>query len=81
MHHDADSLQIILAELTNPEPDIRAAARKAAVQFGDWSAVPTLRTLAAQTEDLDERRMLLEAADFLELPPLEVRSGTNFGIP
>ncbi|HTL74502.1 MAG TPA: HEAT repeat domain-containing protein [bacterium] len=77
MKHDADSLRAILAELMNPDPEIRAAARKAAVQFGDRAAAPELREVAARTEDMDEKRALLEAADFLELPPLEIRTGTN----
>lgn len=79
MKHDADSLRAILAELTNSNPEIRAAARKAAVQFGDRAAAPALRAVAAKTEDVDEKRALLEAADFLELPPLEVRARTNAG--
>lgn len=79
MKHDADSLLVILAELTNPDPEIRAAARKATVQFGDRAAAPELRAVAARTEDVDEKRALLEAADFLELPPLEIRAGTNAG--
>lgn len=77
MNHDADSLKTILAELTNPNAEIRAAAREAAVQFGDRSAAPVLRAAAATTEDLDEKKALLDAADFLELPPLEVRPSTN----
>jgi len=77
MNDDADSLQAILDELTNSDPEIRAAAREAAVQFGDRTAAPPLRAVAAQMEDLDEKKALLEAADFLELPSLKVRSGTN----
>lgn len=77
MRHDADALQAILAELTNSDPEIRAAARKAAVQFGDRAAAPELRAAAARTADADEQRELREAADFLELPPLEIRAGTN----
>jgi predicted component of type VI protein secretion system len=77
MHDDADSLNAILAELANPDPEIRAAAREAAVQFGDRAAVPLLRAAAAVTDDLEEKKALLDAADFLELPPLAVPAGTN----
>jgi len=77
MKHDGDSLQAILAELTNADLEIRAVARKAAVQFGDRAAAPELRAVAAGTKDADEKRELLEAADFLELPPLEIQAGTN----
>lgn len=77
MNSDADSLNAILAELTNSSPDIRAAAREAAVQFGNVSAVPSLRQAAAQMEDLDEKVALLEAAKYLELPSFPVTSSTN----
>ncbi len=77
MNDDADSLKSILAELTSSNAEIRAAARDAAVQFGDCSAAPALRAAAAQVESLEEKLALKEAADFLELPPLEVHSVTN----
>lgn len=72
MNKDTDSLGKILAELNNADPQIRAAARDAAVQYGDRVAVPALRVAANQAEDLDEKKALLEAADYLELPALEL---------
>ena len=77
MKHDAEALRVILEALADPDPEIRAAARKAAVQFGDRAAAPELRAVAVGTADGDEQRALLEAADFLELPPLEIHAGTN----
>ena len=77
MKDDADSLKSILAELTNSDPQIREAARDAAVQFGDRAAAPALRAAADQMEDLKEKIALREAADFLELPPLEIHPATN----
>lgn len=77
MNEDADSLKSILAALTNSDPEIRAAARDAAVQFGDRSAAPALRLAAAQVERPEEKISLREAADFLELPPLELPASTN----
>ena len=77
MSGEAGSLPVILAELTNADPQIRLAARAAAVQFGDRAAIPSLRAAVAQVESPHEKVALLEAADFLELPPLEVRPATN----
>jgi hypothetical protein len=77
MKDDAESLKKILAALTHSDPDIREAARDAAVQFGDASAAARLRAVAANTADAEEKTELLEAAEFLELPPLEVRSQNN----
>jgi hypothetical protein len=73
MNNDAESLQAILSELNNIDPEIRAAAREAAVQFGDRSAAAPLRAAAAQAVNLEEKTALLAAADYLELPSLEVR--------
>lgn len=77
MNDDADSLREILAALTDPNPAIRAAAREAAVQFGDQSAAPMLRAAADNVSDPHEKVALLEAADYLELPPLGVKPSTN----
>jgi hypothetical protein len=76
MNDDAESLKKILAALASPDLEIRAAAREAAVQFGDRSAAVKLRE-AANTASPAEKSALLEAADFLELPPLEVRARTS----
>jgi hypothetical protein len=77
MQDDADALKSILAALTNSDPQIREAARDAAVQFGDRTAAPVLRSAADQVEDLKEKIALREAADFLELPPLKIHPATN----
>lgn len=81
MTDNPESLKKILAALTNSDPDIREAAREAAVQFGDASAAPRLRAVAAGTKDLDEKKELLDAADFLELPPLGTPSPTGLVSP
>jgi hypothetical protein len=70
MNDDSNSLNTIWSELSNPDKDIRAGALEAVVQFGDRSVVPRLRDLAAQTEDPTEKAEIVEAANFLELPPL-----------
>jgi hypothetical protein len=70
MNDDTNSLNTILSEVTNPDPQIRQAARDAVVQFGDRSAIPKLSEIAEQTDDPQEKAKILEAIDFLKLPTL-----------
>ena len=71
---DAASLHAILADLTNSDKEIRAAAVESTIQFGSRDAIPVLQDLAARTTDPGEKKDLLDAADFLALPTLsEVR--------
>jgi type IV secretory pathway VirB10-like protein len=65
---DPESLHEILGELTNSEKVIRMAAVQSAIQFGSRDAIPVLTNLAVQTSDPREKKALLDAADFLELP-------------
>ena len=67
---DADSLHAILADLTNSDKEIRAAAVESTIQFGSRDAIPVLKDLAARTQDPDEKKALLDAADFLALPKM-----------
>ena len=72
---DDASLQAILKELTNTNPIIRHVAIEATIQFGGHTAVPILQGLAARTWDPQEKKELLDAAEFLALPTLsEVRA-------
>lgn len=70
MDDQDSSLRTILSELTNRDPQIRKAARDAAVQFASRDAIPDLLQAAAQTEDPEEKKELIEAAEFLKLPSL-----------
>ena len=70
MNNDAASRDAILAELQNPDKEIRHAALEAAIQFGDRSVVPRLQEIADQTEDSAEKAEILEAIDYLNLPSL-----------
>jgi hypothetical protein len=70
MNDDSNSLNTIWSELSNPDPEIRAGALAAVVQFGDRSVTPRLRDLAAQTEDPSEKIAIIQAADYLDLPRL-----------
>ncbi len=67
---DDASLQAILKELTNENQLVRHAAIEASIQFGGHSAVPVLKDLAERTTDPDEKKELLDAAEFLALPTL-----------
>ena len=70
MNTDSNSFNTIWSELSNPDKEIRAGALAAVVQFGDHSVSPRLRELAAQTQDPDEKTAILQAADYLDLPPI-----------
>ena len=70
MNDGSNSLNTIWSDLSNPDKEIRAGALKAVVQFGDRSVTPRLRELAAQAQDPGEKTAMLEAADFLDLPPI-----------
>ena len=65
---DPESMRRILAELRNPLPEIRAAARAAITTFGSGEAVPYLEMTAATTYDETERQELAKVIDFLKLP-------------
>ena len=75
---DAASLHAILADLTNSDKEIRAAAVESTIQFGSRDAIPVLQDLAAHTTAPDEKKNLLDAADFLALPTTsEVREASR----
>lgn len=67
---DSESLQQILVELKNANREVRRAALAATIQFGSRDAIPSLKEIAAQTEDAREKVEILDAIEFLELPPL-----------
>jgi hypothetical protein len=67
---DSNSQALIMADLTNSEPQIRAGAVEAAKQLGDKSMIPALTNLAATVEDYEDRHAILAAADFIALPQL-----------
>ena len=71
---DPAALTPILAALASPEREIRDAAVEAAREFGSAEAIPALKAAADQTQDLEEKIALLEAADFLSLPEMTLES-------
>ncbi|PWU20255.1 MAG: hypothetical protein C5B50_04410 [Verrucomicrobia bacterium] len=67
---DRASLDAILGELNNRDPEIREAARNAAIQFGSRDAIPKLEDAIAQTDDPHEKAALADAIEFLKLPSI-----------
>jgi hypothetical protein len=65
---DEDSLKSILAELKNPEPEIREAALGAVAVFGSKEAIPFLEGFAADTGDPAEKLALRKTAENLKIP-------------
>jgi hypothetical protein len=77
MSDDPDSLRQILGELDNPEPQIRAAAVDAAVQFKSAAAIPALQDAETEASDLDEKVHIQKAIDFLNLANPAVETNSN----
>lgn len=67
---DEASLRQILGELRNPLPEIREAALEATKTFGSTAAIPTLATLAAETQDTAEQKAINEVIEYLKIPPM-----------
>ena len=67
---DKESLDGILAELSNPDPEIRASALQATLNFGSRDAIPRLQAVALATTDSPEKKKLEDAAEHLKLPTL-----------
>ncbi|MGA2866527.1 MAG: HEAT repeat domain-containing protein [Verrucomicrobiota bacterium] len=70
MNDDSASLESILSELTNRDPEIRKAALEATVQFRSREAIPRLLEAASQTDDPHEKAAIADAIEFLKLPTL-----------
>jgi hypothetical protein len=70
MDNASSSLDSILSELTNSDPQIRKAALDATIQFASRDAIPKLAEVAAQTDDTQEKAALNDAIDYLKLPSL-----------
>ena len=66
--YQASSLPVIAPFLVHGDPVVREAAREGVVQMGLSEAAPLLREAAGKLKDPREAILLLDAADFLELP-------------
>lgn len=69
-NNDRQSLKTILSELGNSDPEIRHTAVEAVKSFGDRSAVPRLQQIAEATDDVEERKAILDTIHYLNLPSL-----------
>ena len=67
---DSGSLGKIVAELRNPQPEIRAAALEATREFGSRDAIPYLEAISRTADDLLEQRAIADLVEFLKLPTL-----------
>lgn len=65
---DSDSLKRILAELENPDQEIRKAALGAVANFGSRDAIPYLESLVSGCKDAEEKIALIQTAEQLKLP-------------
>jgi HEAT repeat protein len=76
---DNESLSTILQELDNPDKEIRSAALEAAIQFGETTnTISRLKDLVNRTSDPAEQKTLLEAIEFIALPPIsELKPNPN----
>ncbi|MEP6662190.1 MAG: HEAT repeat domain-containing protein [Verrucomicrobiota bacterium] len=69
-HNDESSFKLIVTSLKSDNIEIRKAAIEAAMQSGDRATVPSLKELAGRTRDTLEKKLLLDAVAYLELPSL-----------
>jgi hypothetical protein len=69
--YDAASLPVIKPYLVNPDPEIRKEAVNAMLILGDSAASPLLREAAKLMTTAEDMKTMIEAAEFLELPPID----------
>jgi hypothetical protein len=67
--YDASALPRLTPHLRHSDPEVRAYAREGIVQLGHADGANALRAAARSARDPKEAMALLEAAEFLELPP------------
>lgn len=67
--YDVASLPKLAPHLRHPNPEVRSFAREAVVQLGHAEGAAVLRAASREARDPREAAALLDAAEFLELPP------------
>ena len=67
--YDASVLPRLTPHLRHFDPEVRAYAREGIVQLGHADGAAALRAAARSASDPREAAALVEAAEFLELPP------------
>lgn len=71
--YDAAYLPVIKPYLLDPDPEIRENAVNAMIVLGDAAAGKMLREAAIQMKTAEDVKMMLEAAEFVELPPADLK--------
>ena len=71
--YDPAELPKIQPYLLSPDAEVQKAAIDAMVVLGDSAAAPMLREASRQTIDTDVVMEMLKAADYLELPPMDIK--------
>ncbi|BCU78446.1 HEAT repeat domain-containing protein [Luteolibacter sp. LG18] len=66
--YEPAAVKTIAVFLTDPDREIREAARDGLIQLGEQDAIPVLRMAATRMADPAEATACREAADYLELP-------------
>ena len=72
--YDAAELPIIRPYLESSDPVLRSAAVDAMLVLGDAAAGPMLREAAKNLESEDEAKQMIKAADYIELPPADIKA-------
>lgn len=75
--YDAAELPKIEPYLLHPDQEIRHAAMNGMITLGDAAASPLLRKAAGLAPTPQEAVALVEAADYVELPPGKLRRRTK----
>lgn len=73
--YEVGSLPIVASYLNNAHPELRRAALEGMLQMGLSQAAPLLREAAEKANDPREAIAMLDAADFLDLPTLDLPQG------
>lgn len=71
--YEASQIPVIAPYLTHGDRRVRQAAVDGLIVLGESAAATHLREAASRLEDVREAAMYLETADYLELPPLQIR--------
>lgn len=70
--YDPTKLPVITAYLNHPDEELRQAALENLLQMGEAAAAPLLRAASEKARSPQEALAMLDAADFLELPPAKL---------
>ncbi|MEO8616643.1 MAG: HEAT repeat domain-containing protein [Luteolibacter sp.] len=75
--YDKAQLPVIQPYLVDPDPELRAAAADCMIILGDASAGPMLREAAKKMDSAEEAKDLEKKADYVELPPIDIKKASK----